>query len=281
MKKTLTILLLFLTYTSVYAHPGRTDAKGGHTDEAGEYHSHNEVKEVERDGQYIKYSNGIIYDEKTGLEWYSGIDKGMSWSEAKSWIESLSDRSFDGGGWRMPSKKELQGLYHYSEMGGTSYMTSLLVKAKDSWVWSGETYADSAFGFNFVNPHEFTDRSMSTLGRVFAVRSRKITSIKKEKDYQQDWCTLQHGQIEYVLPDKTRVDCLTEQYAVEFEFASNWAEAIGQSLYYAAMTDKKPGIVLIYEKDSDTKYLDRINKVIDENKLSIRIWVLNKRLDGK
>ena len=30
------------------------------------------------------------------------------------------------------------------------------------------------------------------------------------------------GQIEYVLEDKTRVDCLTEDFAVEFDFASKW-----------------------------------------------------------
>lgn len=37
--------------------------------------------------------------------------------------------------------------------------------------------------------------------------------------------------MEYVLPDRTRVDCLTDEYAIEIEFAENWAESIGQAMY--------------------------------------------------
>jgi len=42
------------------------------------------------------------------------------------------------------------------------------------------------------------------------------------------------GVIEYVLQDKTRVDCLTEEHAIEFDFANHWAESIDQALYYVA-----------------------------------------------
>ena len=35
-----------------------------------------------------------------------------------------------------------------------------------------------------------------------------------------------------VLPDGTRCDCLTDTHAIEFDFGSNWAEAIGQSAHY-------------------------------------------------
>jgi len=77
----------------------------------------------------------------------------------------------------------------------------------------------------------------------------------KEKDYQEVWCKQARGIIEYVLDDGARVDCLTDEYAIEFDFASKWAESVGQSLYYALQTGKKPGIVLILEKESDRRFL--------------------------
>lgn len=83
--------------------------------------------------------------------------------------------------------------------------------------------------------------------------------IHKESYYQNMWCKEHNGITEYILPDKTRIDCLLKDYAVEFDFASKWAESIGQSLYYAKMTGKKPAIVLIFEESSDEKYYERAN----------------------
>lgn len=96
----------------------------------------------------------------------------------------------------------------------------------------------------------------------------------KEKEYQEVWCAKENGTIEYVLDDKTRVDCLTSEYAVEVDFAPKWAESIGQSLYYALKTGKKPGIVLIFEEDGP-QYLERINKVAE--KYSIKVWTMKPR----
>ena len=80
---------------------------------------------------------------------------------------------------------------------------------------------------------------------------------KNERYYQNIWCRENKGITEYILPDKTRVDCLTKEYAVEFDFAAKWAESVGQSLYYAKMTKKKPAIVLIMESNNDEKYFER------------------------
>jgi hypothetical protein len=77
-----------------------------------------------------------------------------------------------------------------------------------------------------------------------------------------------------VLSDGTRVDCLTEEYAIEFDFADKWAEAIGQSLHYALMTGKKPGIVIIIEKESDKKHLKKVKGIA--LKKDIKIWQVKK-----
>lgn len=94
--------------------------------------------------------------------------------------------------------------------------------------------------------------------------------VHPEAYYQQQWCDEQKGVMEYVLDDRSRVDCLTETHAIEVEFAPKWKESIGQALFYGIKTGKKPGVVLIIEKDSDGKYLDRL-KIVGE-KYGIDIW---------
>jgi hypothetical protein len=41
-----------------------------------------------------------------------------------------------------------------------------------------------------------------------------------EKWYQQKWCEAHKGQVEVVLPDGTRCDCVTDTHAIEFDFGS-------------------------------------------------------------
>ncbi|SMF16157.1 hypothetical protein [Desulfovibrio gilichinskyi] len=100
-------------------------------------------------------------------------------------------------------------------------------------------------------------------------------AVGAERDYQELWCTQNHGQMEYVLPDATRVDCLTKTHAVEMDFGKKWAEAIGQSLYYASCTGKRAGVVLIMNKEKDIRFLRRLNEAITYAKLPIDVWVMD------
>lgn len=81
-----------------------------------------------------------------------------------------------------------------------------------------------------------------------------------EKYYQDVWCKANGGIAEYELKDGTRIDCLTPQYAIEFEFSKKWAESIGQSLYYSSMTGKLPMVALIVKSPMDYRYIGRIRK---------------------
>lgn len=78
--------------------------------------------------------------------------------------------------------------------------------------------------------------------------------------------------MEYRLEDATRVDCLTEQYAVEVDFAPKWAEGAGQALYYGLRTGKEPAVLLIMEKETDTRYLERLTPVAEEH--GIAVWTI-------
>ena len=126
--------------------------------------------EVDRDGRFIKYANGVVEDTKTALEWIAGPDRATTWDEARSWVQSLA---VDGGSWRMPTKGELKTLY--KEGAGQRNMTSLLATT-GWWVWSGETQgSSSAWGFYFFGSgYEFwANREDSLNYRGFAVRSRR------------------------------------------------------------------------------------------------------------
>ena len=119
---------------------------------------------IERDGVYVAYANGIVKDTSTGLEWKAGPDKNMDWHEARSWVQSL------GGGWRMPTMDELEGLYKKGK--GNRNMTSLL-KTTRWWVWSGETKGSYyAWTFGFDNGHRGWYYLIHSYLRAFAVRSR-------------------------------------------------------------------------------------------------------------
>ena len=83
-----------------------------------------------------------------------------------------------------------------------------------------------------------------------------------EASYQQAWCSANGGITEYQNKDHTRVDCLTKTNAVEFDFATKWAESIGQALYYGIMTGKKPKVVLILDNPkSQMAYYNRLKQI--------------------
>ena len=93
-----------------------------------------------------------------------------------------------------------------------------------------------------------------------------------EKWYQEQWCAAHRGQVEVVLPDGTRCDCVTKIQAIEFDFGNRWAEAVGQSAYYSMQTKKRPEIALILETVKDRKYWIRLNTTIEHFNLSIDTW---------
>ncbi len=81
--------------------------------------------------------------------------------------------------------------------------------------------------------------------------------------------------MEYVLKDRTRVDCLTDKYAIEVDFAKKWAESIGQSLYYAHMTNRKPAVGFIMNSKKDKRYFKRLNTIAQE--YAIKIFIIEKK----
>ncbi len=116
---------------------------------------------------------------------------------------------------------------------------------------------------------------IKTLFLLLLVLNLHAKHLNKEKVYQDHFCKQFGGVSEYRLKDKTRVDCLLNDYAIEVDFAKKWAESIGQSLYYASQTSRKAAVLLIMEDlQKDEKYLRRLQDV--SQKHGIEIWVIDQ-----
>lgn len=84
---------------------------------------------------------------------------------------------------------------------------------------------------------------------------------QKEKYYQDTHCEELKGKTEYKLEDKTRIDCLTDTKAIEYDFATKWAECAGQAIYYAQKMNLKPVCALIGTKKQFKRYIPRIETI--------------------
>jgi len=72
------------------------------------------------------------------------------------------------------------------------------------------------------------------------------SALADESTWQRRYC--EGMELEKHLPSGGYIDCLSPEYAIEVEWAEHWAEAVGQSLYYASETGRKPGIILLCEQ---------------------------------
>ncbi len=80
--------------------------------------------------------------------------------------------------------------------------------------------------------------------------------------------------MEVRLEGGTRVDCLTNKHAIEYDWGAKWAEGIGQSLFYSLHTGKRAGIVLILKKPNDYRFFIRLNSTIMHHNLPIDTWIV-------
>ncbi len=118
---------------------------------------------------------------------------------------------------------------------------------------------------------------LATAGYFYfgATPQKKHKKKHNEKYYQTQLCNELDGVMEQRLLDRTRVDCLTDEYAIEVDFAKKWAEGVGQSLYYAEMTEKKPAVGLIVrDNKKDKRHMKRLKVLAD--KYSIRIFEIER-----
>lgn len=121
-----------------------------------------------------------IRDIQTGLEWFIGKDRNMTWYEAQQWTAGLGNC---GAGWRMPSIEEIRTLYNPALKAGTGYYTGgkyfpahidsvFDAIGGGSWVWTNERVGDDARSLNLNQGKSVSFSAMNTFysTRAFAVR---------------------------------------------------------------------------------------------------------------
>lgn len=118
-------------------------------------------------------------------------------------------------------------------------------------------------------------RLLLILSLILVILPASAKRLHPEVEYQKAWCEKRGGVMEYKLSDKTRVDCLLPNMAVEFDFANKWAECIGQAIYYGRMTNKQAACVLIMEnEDKDLKYLKRLRRAAYRKGVNLRTFTM-------
>jgi ankyrin repeat protein/uncharacterized protein DUF1566 len=147
-----------------------------------------EAKETKRDGNFVAYDNGVVYDTRTGFEWYAGPDKNTNWKKAKSWVENLDAA---GGGWRMPTCDELRTLFRKGagskDISPLSRNITPLFKARGQFIWSAQIgeikgsiwsrWDAEYFNFNFDGFNDSDLFWFSSDFRSFAVRTRQPQTL--------------------------------------------------------------------------------------------------------
>ncbi len=102
-------------------------------------------------------------------------------------------------------------------------------------------------------------------------------SALPEVHYQTIAAKLLDGAAEVTMADRTRCDIVTDTHAIEVDWNGKWGEAIGQSLHYALLTNKRAGIILIMDTPNDTKESIRVNSIITSYKLPVTLWVIDRQ----
>lgn len=120
-------------------------------------------------------AEGVIYDSETGLEWVIGSDKNTNYEQANQWVAGCN---MAGGGWRMPTRKELLGIYQ-KDIGDRNL--DPVFKITGFYVWAELRNKSYAWAFNFGMGEKcwFTKRTSNYI-RALGVRSSMKSNSKSD-----------------------------------------------------------------------------------------------------
>jgi len=132
-------------------------------------HAENKPTIIATDGNYVKYSNGVVYDKNNDLEWYAGPDRNMTHTKAQAWLKKLNAKD---SGWKLPSIYRLRQLYMKKPR---ELNRSTLFDCNSRYLWSKELNASNtteAHCLDFYYKKQIY-RYRNDLCGVFAVRVKK------------------------------------------------------------------------------------------------------------
>lgn len=109
--------------------------------------------------------------------------------------------------------------------------------------------------------------------------SFSLPFLLKAQKYESDYADLIQcelgGKREFAVTSGY-VDLLTDEFAIEVEFANKWKQSIGQALWYGLQTNRKPAIVLVKREPKDQKYAIQLGSALTyaglEDKIRVMVW---------
>lgn len=100
---------------------------------------------------------------------------------------------------------------------------------------------------------------------VLAAAGNAAAAKRLERAYSDEWCEKEGGKSQARLIDGSRVDCLTADYAIEFDFGKTGSayRCTGQAMYYADISKRKPMCILIQQEGiSDTRFENAVRRIV-------------------
>ena len=106
-------------------------------------------------------------------------------------------------------------------------------------------------------------RQLSILAWVFFLTFLAASiEAQTEDSFLKPFCDEKGGMMKARLEEAAGqyvwADCLTETHAWEMDFAKKWAEAPMQAVYYAILSQKQPGVVIIVRNEADCNRMIRL-----------------------
>ena len=83
---------------------------------------------------------------------------------------------------------------------------------------------------------------------------------------------------EVAIPSGGRADCVSSSHAIEIDRTSSWANAIGQSLYYAEQLGKRPRVILFCDDDTPAlcqRHIYRFRQTVEHYGLPIDLAIMD------
>jgi hypothetical protein len=126
-----------------------------------------------KDGQFVKFVNGTVFDRKTKLMWGAKDEGVLNFRGAKKYCNNLRLAGHDN--WRLPTINELKTLFDPKKGNlNKGFITPLITV--NGWIWSSnyrnEEYCLKVATFNFSHgfPQWICEGPTFIYGRVLPVR---------------------------------------------------------------------------------------------------------------
>ena len=87
------------------------------------------------------------------------------------------------------------------------------------------------------------------------------------------------GQVAFDIGEVKKVDCVTATHAIAYVLSDDWATGLGRALHWAAVTGKRPGIVVIIDPEGQSRDLAKLKSALHSIPgIEVTVWPTSTRI---